>query len=373
MKTINYLILVFVLSLLVISCSKDNPVDNNSNIPKPPIQINEFDLVGLGGMKILSFNVNPKEPWRILVSTFDTYRVYMTQDYGRTWSIVIDSIYSHTVAWDPQKLNVAYVSRLTPFGQGPHLLKSTDYGNSWFTSDSGITTFDEHVTRISINPANSNILYAALTTKPGSTHIGSKLFNSIDGGKFWQRIDIPGTPFDSTFRNVYVYDFVINDFNPQIMFVGLSGIHSYNPYNFGKTIDGGKIWIGKAIIPNDAVIKLSNSKDLILVMMISNLVSNLAISRNAGESFEVINHGQINLSKINDVLVFSENLIFASTELRTNKDSSFVFCSTDKGYTWTLLGNDFDRKTHLDHDTKNNFLYVVKDGVKKGLYRYQLK
>jgi hypothetical protein len=370
MKTINYLIVVFFLSLMVLSCSKDDPLGTNYEIPKPPVQINEIDLVGLEGMKILSFDINPKEPYRILASTSDPYRrVYSTQNYGKDWDVVIDNINSHFVTWDPQKPDIAYASRLGRMGVGPHLLKSTDYGNSWFRSDSGIRVFDTHITRISINSFNSDILYSLATVQPFSTHIGYHLFKSIDGSKYWQRIDIPGTPFDNMFGNAYVYDFVINNTNPNIMFVGLSGISSYNPYNFGKTIDGGITWLGKAISSISYVYKLSNFNNLLLA--ISGNV--LAISRNAGESFEVINQEQINRSKINDVLTFAEDLMFTSIELRTNKDSSFVFYSTDKGYTWKQLGNDFDRKTVLDYDSKNNFLYVVKDGFKKGLYRYKIK
>lgn len=56
----------------------------------------------------------------------------------------------------------------------------------------------------------------------------------------------------------------------------------------------------------------------------------------------------------------------------TEPSKSVIYISKDKGETWQMLGNDYDSKTILAYDSKNKFLYFVKDKENKGLYRIKL-
>jgi photosystem II stability/assembly factor-like uncharacterized protein len=362
-------ILKVFLSLLILtkfnSCNKESPVETIPNIPDPPVQINEYDLVGLEGEAIISVSICQKEPWRLAAITFSG--TYISNDYGKNWKNVLPHIASSLVLWDPIETNIVYNairlqtdSLTSKYGSYVYLLKSIDYGYTWIRSDSGINYYDMYIRSLAIDPLNNDVLFAGKTNLTPTFFSSGDVFKTSDGGKSW--ISLAPTGYLSGSYLGRVINIEINAQTPQTL------ILTHNDYSYFRSIDGGKTWHLKSIVGLISRLSLGRNSNLAL----ATIRSGLLMSKNAGESFETVNYYPFNVSNLNDVLIDSDNHLFVSTKVRS-ADTSLVLTSKDQAATWSVLGTDIDTKTLLDFDSKNNFLYVVMDGVKKGLYRYKLK
>ncbi len=124
---------------------------------------------------------------------------------------------------------------------GDGLYRSNDEGENW----TKVSNFDstEHISRIIIDPVNSNNIYVAA---PGPLWSDSKhrgLYKSTDGGKTFDKILFIN---DKT----GVADIAVNPVNPLIIFATTWEFRR-KPYSFNsggkgsgmyKSIDGGKTW-----------------------------------------------------------------------------------------------------------------------------------
>lgn len=94
-------------------------------------------------------------------------------------SVSRDSVHALDIAGED---NVLFIAAGLNAGLVPGLLKSTDQGESWWFSDSGITIYpDMAVTAVEIHPLNPDTVLAGT----GGLH-GGALYRSVDGGSIWQ-------------------------------------------------------------------------------------------------------------------------------------------------------------------------------------------
>jgi len=369
MKAILKILLFFILIIHFSSCKKESPVETNSQVPQPPVQINEYDLVGLEGWSIKDFKVNQSEPWRMLVNAeriiTDLERsTFLTSDYGKTWFKVLTNLPVFSLEWDPNEPNIAYNSFSIQtkelgdkFKYPTFLVKSSDYGQSWIPADSMIPPYGLYIRSLGIDPKNNKNLFAGISAQP--PYISGDLYYSTNSGLTWQIKN--GM---EKYNLGPVLDIAISSKMPQIYMIAHTGGKPL------KSLDNGSSWNIINNIPQSTASKFSISSTSKAVMSISH--PDLVISKDFGENFGPVNFYPINNSTIKDIKISSSDIFFCTIKRKTN-DTSNVCISKDEGLTWSILGTDIDNKTLLDFDPKNNFLYVVMDGVKKGLYRYQLK
>jgi hypothetical protein len=99
----------------------------------------------------------------------------------------------------------------------------------------------------------------------------------------------------------------------------------------------------------------------------------LFISSDYGVTFRKLDDSSIDFSQVNDLLITPENYIVFTAKLKSDPYKSVIYISKDQGQSFQqLVGNDYDSKTFLAYDSKNKFLYVVKNEQNKGLYRIKL-
>lgn len=123
---------------------------------------------------------------------------------------------------------------------GVGLYKSTDAGSNW--TKVGLDS-SEHISRIAINPSNSNEVYVAV---PGPLWSDSKnrgLYKTTDGGKTWDKILYVD-------EKTGVAEVLVNPKNSSIIYASTWEFRR-KPYAFSsggkgsaiyKSIDGGKTW-----------------------------------------------------------------------------------------------------------------------------------
>jgi photosystem II stability/assembly factor-like uncharacterized protein len=173
--------------------------------------------------------------------------VWKTTNAGASFKPIFDkycqSIGSITI--DQKNPDVIYVgtgesNMRNSVSYGDGLYKSTDGGDNW--DKIGLDS-SEHISKIVINPQNSNIIYVAV---PGPLWSDGKcrgVFKSIDGGANWQKIFYIN-------ERTGCADITVNPQNPDELLATMWEFRRH-PYAFNsggpgsglyKSKDGGKTW-----------------------------------------------------------------------------------------------------------------------------------
>ncbi len=318
--------------------------------------------------------------------------IFKTTDGANTWQPVFDMAPSLSVS----ELVIDSTNPLIMYaGTGDQVLggyshvgsgvfKSTDGGLSW--NASGLTNTGA-VTRIIIDPSNSQILYAGTMGNPFVSDTNRGVYKSIDGGATWNRILFLGP-------NAGIGDLLIHPQNSQILYATgrrrfRSDLQSviYGPEaRIYRSINGGVSWdtlstglpageqcrIGLCISKQNPSVLYANYVDTTLEF------SGLYKTTNGGNSWSLINSmstpnaggfgwyfGEIRISPVNDNVLFvlgvglykstnggntfvadngtlhadKHDLRFvSSTEILLATDGGF-YKSGDGGSTWTMKNN----------------------------------
>ncbi len=239
-----------VCTVIVWLCGVCNPgvVTGQSKVSSNTFSVMEARWLGPGSTsgRITCIAGEEHDPKIVYVGTAGG-GVWKTTNAGASFKPVFDKHCQSigAIAIDPKNSAVVYAGtgesnmrNTVSYGDG--IYKSTDGGDNW--NKVGLDS-SEHISKIIINPDNTNIIYVAV---PGSLWSDNKcrgLYKSTDGGESWQKI-------------LYVdektgcADIVMNPKNPDELLVSMWQFRRY-PYSFNsggagsglfKTIDGGKTW-----------------------------------------------------------------------------------------------------------------------------------
>lgn len=234
---------------------------NLSKLKKQKIEIDRlnkenspnWEFVGptnIGG-RVVDIEFNPKNP-NIVYLAAATGGVFKSNDKGLSWYPIFDDQPSLTIGdigIDPNNPNILYVGTGEPNGghnnfPGIGLFKSIDAGSTW--SHIGLDS-TVSISRIIIDPNNSERIFVAALGDYFSTNPQRGLFLSENGGITWRKSLFVS---DST----GAVDLVMNSNNPNILFAAMwervrRPIFNNNTKLQGpsggifKSIDGGNNWI----------------------------------------------------------------------------------------------------------------------------------
>jgi photosystem II stability/assembly factor-like uncharacterized protein len=142
--------------------------------------------------RIVDLAVNPKNKneWYIVAAAGG---VWKTTNAGVTFSPIFDgqNVYSiGCISIDPNNPNVIWVgtgenNNQRAVGYGDGVYKSEDGGKSW--KNVGLQK-SEHIGKIAIDPANSDIVYVAAYGPLWSAGGERGIYKTTDGGKTWNRV-----------------------------------------------------------------------------------------------------------------------------------------------------------------------------------------
>ena len=224
--------------------------------------------------------------------------VWKTMNSGTTWKSIFDNqkVYSTgCITIDPNTPSTIWLGtgenvggRHVGFGDGIYV--SHDDGKSW--KNMGIEN-SEHLSKIIIQPENSDVVWAAsqgpLWSKGGERGI----FKTKDGGKTWKR-----TLGDSEW--VGATDILIDPTNPDVLYAATWQRHRTVAGYLGggpgsglhKSIDGGETWKElKSGIPSSNLGKIGlamspfNSDVLYAVIELDRTKGGVFMTSNGGESW----------------------------------------------------------------------------------------
>lgn len=199
------------------------------------------------GGRINTIAVNPENTNVIYIGTVSG-GIFKTENGGTDWFPIFDDntylAIAHIVI-DPVDTSTIYVGTGDPnisgypwVGNG--IYKSTDAGKSWThlgLSDVGI------VTKIAVNPKNTQEIYAATMGIPFERDENRGLYKTIDGGENWEKILYLST-------DAGIIDMVMLEQQPDTLFVaGWNRIRNYtesvtsgNNCKIYRTFNGGQSW-----------------------------------------------------------------------------------------------------------------------------------
>lgn len=250
---------------------------------------------------------------------------------------------------------------------GNGLYKSTDAGENWVRIGLDST---EHISKIAIDPAQSEVLYVAA---PGplfsdSPHRG--LYKSTDGGKHWQKI-------------LYIdertgcADLAIDPRNPQVLFATTwtfrRTAHSFHSGGAGSAIykseDGGAHWrkLSNGLPSGEfgrVALALAPSRPEHLLAIVESENTGLYISQDGGEHWKF---QSTTLNVVSRPFYFSTLVVDPFDERRVYRPALQFSYSSDGGFSWSDASYD-GGWVHSDHHAlwinprNTDQLYLGTDG-----------
>ncbi|HKB53148.1 MAG TPA: hypothetical protein VKD22_04055, partial [Ramlibacter sp.] len=174
--------------------------------------------------------------------------VWKTTDGGVSWEPIFDHEGSYSIGWitlDPNNSNVVWVGtgernsqRSVSYGDGVY--KSVDGGRTW--KNMGLKD-SEHISRIVVNPINSDVVYVAAQGPLWKAGGDRGLYKTTDGGATWSKVlEISD--------NTGVTDVVLDPRNPDVLLASSyqRRRHQWTMIDGGpesaiyRSTDGGKTW-----------------------------------------------------------------------------------------------------------------------------------
>jgi len=162
----------------------------NDNFQKVEAQWYPVGPSNIGG-RITALDYDPVN--NFLYSGAAAGGVFKSTDNGNSWVPKTDFFPSLSVgalAIDPNNSGVIYCGTgeaniSTDSYAGFGMLKSTDYGETWFVS--GLED-SRHIAEIEVHPLNSNIIFAAVSGGLYSKSEDRGIYKSTDAGASWSRV-----------------------------------------------------------------------------------------------------------------------------------------------------------------------------------------
>ena len=318
------------------------------------------------------------EPRTIYVGTAGG-GVWKTTNAGVTFTSVFDKYCQSigSIAVDQQNPKTVYVAtgesnmrNTVSIGEG--LYKTTDGGDNW--SRIGGLDSTEHISKVIVDPKNSNIIYVSA---PGPLWSDSKhrgLYKSTDAGKTFEKIFYINDKTGCA-------DVAVDPSNTNIIYASMWEFRR-KPYAFSsggnnsgiyKSIDGGKTWkeltngIPKKPIGRTAL-ALAPSEPNHIVAIIEAEKTGLYISNDAGETWK---EQSATVNVVSRPFYFSCLVVDPKDSKRVYRPGFQFSYSDDGGYSFADGGTAGGFGVHSDHHALwinpqyTNQMYLGTDG---GLY-----
>ena len=334
------------------------------------LQARQIGPAAMGGRTTAIEGVN-NEPRTLYIGTAGG-GVWKTTNAGVSFTSVFDK-YCQSIgalAIDQQNTKTVYVgtgesNMRNTVSVGDGLYKTTDGGDNW-TKTGGLDS-TEHISKIIINPKNSNIVYVAA---PGPLWSDSKhrgLYKSTDGGKTFDKILYIN-------EKTGVADIAVDPSDPDIVYATTWEFRRL-PYAFNsggkgsgiyKSIDGGKTWKelnnGLPAKPfGRTAITLAPSAPNNLIAIVEAEKTGLYISADGGETWK---QQSSTLNVVSRPFYFSCLVIDPKDPKRVYRPGFGFSYSDDGGYSFADGGGN----VHSDHHALwvnpnyTNQMYLGTDG-----------
>lgn len=337
------------------------------------MQARQIGPATMGGRTTAIDGVN-SEPRTLYIGTAGG-GVWKTTNAGVSFTSVFDK-YCQSIgalAIDQQNPKTVYVGtgesnmrNTVSIGEG--LYKTTDGGDNW-TKTGGLDS-TEHISKIIIDPKNSNIIYVA---SPGPLWSDSKhrgLYKSTDGARTFNKILYIN-------EKTGVADIAVDPSNPDIVYATTWEFRRL-PYAFNsggkgsgiyKSTDGGKTWkeLSKGLPQKPfgrTAIALAPSAPNNLIAIVESEKTGLYISSDGGETWK---QQSSTLNVVSRPFYFSCLVIDPKDPKRVYRPGFGFSYSDDGGYSFADGGGN----VHSDHHALwinpnyTNQMYLGTDG---GLY-----
>ena len=252
-RSITVLFLLFCLSFSFAAAkkAKDKGAEEADASRMKAATFKGLELRGIGPAlmsgRIADIAIHPDDQstWYIAVGSGG---VWKTTNAGTTWNPIFDDQGSYStgcVTIDPSNPEIVWVGtgenvsgRHVGFGDGVY--KSVDGGKSW--KRAGLEE-SEHVSKIIVDPRDSNVVYVAAQGPLWSSGGERGLYKTTDGGESWGQILSAG-------EYTGVTDIVMDPRNPDVIYAAThqrmrnvaSLVNGGPESGIYKTDDGGKNW-----------------------------------------------------------------------------------------------------------------------------------
>jgi photosystem II stability/assembly factor-like uncharacterized protein len=271
-------------------------------------------LPGFGSVT-LSFIVDPRNPTTLYASTDGG--LFKSPDGGQTWTSLEST--GGVLTLDPSNSLTLYAGVGSAPTELRSIIKSTNGGASWTTSDRGVIATD--VRALALDPTNPRIIYAG-------TYGSGGLFKSTDRGISW-------SASNEGITTPYINTIVVDPRNPPIIYAG-SGAPA--PTMLFKSTNAGKTWIAHPgpEAPGTQVLAIDplNSR----VLYAGAAFSGVYKSIDAGATWQ-----QSGLSGLRvESIVFvpgQSQVLYVAASASSTQDTPYggVFKSVNDGESWTRL------------------------------------
>ncbi len=226
--------------------------------------------------------------------------VWKTTDYGRTWDPIFDREPTGSVgavAVAPSNPDIVYVGS----GEGLHrpdlsvgdgMYKSTDAGATW--THLGLRE-GQQIAQLAVDPHDPNRLFMAVAGHPYGPNPERGIYRSTDGGQSFQKVLYKD-------ENIGGSDVKIDPANPNIVYAALweareapweNGDWNGTGAGIFKSTDGGQNWrqltggLPSAIVQANLSISHSDPKRLFAVVALKEKIE-FYISNDAGETWSTV-------------------------------------------------------------------------------------
>jgi len=253
------------------------------------------------GARVNTVAVDPTNE-NIMYAGFARSGVFKTVNGGASWQPIFDDqnfLAIGDIAIDPNNSQTIYVGTGDPnisgypaIGDG--IYKSTNGGTTWALM--GLTA-ERIVSKIIIDPSNSNIVYASCMGLPFERNNQRGLYKSLDGGVTWNQVLFVN-------NETGIIDMVIDYNSPQTLYAAAwtrirnnqESIISSSEAKIYKTTDGGANWIALANgLPNYPASRIGlamshTNPDKVYAMYVntSAQLENIYVTTNGGNQWTTI-------------------------------------------------------------------------------------
>ena len=230
--------------------SKTAPVEKDKNLVNSGFVSNlKFRNIGpaliSGRIADMAVNPNNSSEYYLAVASGG---VWKTENSGNTFSPIFDKYGSYStgcIAIDRNQTSTVWLGtgennnqRSVAYGDG--IYKSEDGGKTW--KNKGLKA-SEHISKIIVDPSNSNLVYAAAYGPLWSAGGDRGVYKTLDGGETWERIFFVS-------ENSGIADLIMDPLDANVLY---AAVHQRRRHVFTyvgggeesgiyKSIDAGKTW-----------------------------------------------------------------------------------------------------------------------------------